>query len=618
MLPDGSIWPNVGGLMPETVGDTTGQTDPESSSKTSFHRDIKLPSVVLVSGLADAMGVDPVDVVKQLMRNGVMAAINQAIDVQSAAQVAAAFGFRVLAQERSTADIASLRGASSSGQDNVLSPRAPVVTILGHVDHGKTTLLDHLRKTDVVSREAGGITQHIGANQVEYRDQLITFLDTPGHEAFTAMRERGAHVTDIAVLVVAADDGVMPQTIEALNHARAADVPILVAINKMDKPGADPDKVKRQLSEQGLLPEDWGGDSIMVPVSALSGDGVDDLIENILALAEIAELKADYENVARGVVIEAKMDKSRGAVATLLVQDGTLKTGQTLIAGLAWGRIKAMHSDQGARRTEAGPSTPIEVLGLNALPRAGDLFVAPNDEKTAKEMIERLQKDAEAPEIVAQGLSLADVSAGIQSLEVHELPLILKCDVQGSTDAVRSSLERLSHEGAQVRILHSAAGTVNESDVLLATASQAVIVGFNTRVEPGARQIASQRGVDIRLYDIIYRLSEDMEQALGGLFEEPEKEVIEGHAQVRVVFGMRRKGSVAGCQVSDGVLKRGALIRVLRGGEPVHVGPMASLRRFKDDVREVASGYECGVGVEGFSDFQENDVLESFRMSTGK
>jgi translation initiation factor IF-2 len=615
--------------MPEVTDETTGLTDPKSSAtapssrdktidSATHQREIKLPPVVLVSGLADAMGVDPVDVVKQLMRNGVMAAINQAIDVQSAAQVAAAFGFRVLAQERSVTNMSRFRRADVSDQKAVLQPRAPVVTILGHVDHGKTTLLDHLSKTDVVSGEAGGITQHIGANQVEYRDQVITFLDTPGHEAFTAMRERGAQVTDIAVLVVAADDGVMPQTVEALNHARAANVPILVAINKMDKPGADTDKVKRQLSEHGLLPEDWGGDSIMVPVSALSGDGVEDLIENILALAEIAELKADYAKAARGVVIEAKMDKSRGPVATLLVQDGTLKTGQTIIAGFAWGRIKAMGSDRGVRRTEAGPSTPIEVLGLNALPRAGDLFVVPDDERVAKEMIDQLQKSAEAAKNVAQGLSLADVSAGIHSLEVHELPLIVKCDVQGSTDAVRSSLERLSHEGSQIRILHAAAGTVNESDVLLATASKAIIVGFNTRVEPGARQIASQRGVDIRLYDIIYRLSEDMEQALAGLFEEPEKEVIEAHALVRTVFGIKRRGRIAGCQVSDGVLRRGALVRVVRDGEPVHVGPMSSLKRFKDDVREVATGYECGVGLDGFGDFQENDILESFRMSAGK
>ena len=485
------------------------------------------------------------------------------------------------------------------------------------MDHGKTTLLDTIRKSNVVAKEAGGITQHIGAYRVDYNSNPITFLDTPGHEAFTAMRARGAQATDIAVLVVAADDGVMPQTVEALDHARAAKVPIVVAINKVDKPGSDTERAKRQLAEQGLLPEDWGGDTIMVPVSALRGDGADDLLESILAVAEIAELKADPTQPASGVVIEAKMDKSRGPVATVLVQDGTLQVAQPVVAGETWGRIKAMVSDAGQRVKEAGPSSPVEILGLDGLPQAGDPILVLPDERGAKALVEERRRAQAALRAASSGLSLEDVAAGIRSGQVQELPLIVKCDVQGSIDAVRSGLERLSMETAHVRILHAAAGTINESDVLLATASKAIIVGFNTRVEPGASQIADQRGVDVRLYNIIYRLTEEMEAALRGLFKEEAREVVEGHAQVRAVFGIPRRGRVAGCQVVDGLLRRGAQVRVLRNGEVLHTGPMSSLRRFKDDVREVTQGFECGVGLEGFNDFQEDDVLESFRLEGG-
>ena len=564
------------------------------------------------------MDVEPVDVIKRLMRNGVMAAINQAIDVQTAAQVAAFFGFRVLAQDTAARGTRRQGTATASAEETAnLTGRAPVVTILGHVDHGKTTLLDTIRKSNVVAKEAGGITQHIGAYKVDYKSNPITFLDTPGHEAFTAMRARGAQATDIAVLVVAADDGVMPQTVEALDHARAAKVPIVVAINKVDKPGSDTDRAKRQLSEQGLLPEEWGGDTIMVPVSALRGDGAEDLLESILAVAEIAELKADPTQLARGVVIEAKMDKSRGPVATVLVQDGTLQVSQAVVAGERWGRIKAMVSDGGERVKEAGPSSPVEILGLDGLPQAGDPILVLADERGAKALVEERRRAQAALRAASSGLSLEDVAAGIRSGQVQELPLIVKCDVQGSIDAVRSGLERLSMETAHIRILHAAAGTINESDVLLATASKAIIVGFNTRVEPGASQIADQRGVDVRLYNIIYRLTEEMEAALRGLFKEEAREVVEGHAQVRQVFGIPRRGRVAGCQVVDGLIRRGASVRVLRKGEVVHTGPMSSLRRFKDDVREVTQGFECGLGLEGFSDFQEDDMLESFRLEGG-
>ena len=590
----------------------------QAAAGTAVQRDIRLPAVVVVSQLAEAMDVEPVDVIKRLMRNGVMAAINQAIDIQTAAQVAAFFGFRVLAQDTAARGTRRQGAAAATADDDAnLSERAPVVTILGHVDHGKTTLLDTIRKSNVVAKEAGGITQHIGAYRVDYKSNPITFLDTPGHEAFTAMRARGAQATDIAVLVVAADDGVMPQTVEALDHARAAKVPIVVAINKVDKPGSDTERAKRQLSEQGLLPEDWGGDTIMVPVSALRGDGAEDLLESILAVAEIAELKADPTQLARGVVIEAKMDKSRGPVATVLVQDGTLQVSQAVVAGETWGRIKAMVSDAGERVKEAGPSSPVEILGLDGLPQAGDPLLVLSDERGAKALVEERRRAQAALRAASSGLSLEDVAAGIRSGQVQELPLIVKCDVQGSIDAVRSGLERLSMETAHVRILHAAAGTINESDVLLATASKAIIVGFNTRVEPGASQIADQRGVDVRLYNIIYRLTEEMEAALRGLFKEEAREVVEGHAQVRAVFGIPRRGRVAGCQVTDGLIRRGAQVRVLRGGEVLHTGPMSSLRRFKDDVREVTQGFECGVGLEGFNDFQEDDVLESFRLEGG-
>ena len=589
----------------------------QAAAGTAVQRDIRLPAVVVVSQLAEAMDVEPVDVIKRLMRNGVMAAINQAIDIQTAAQVAAFFGYRVLAQDTATRGTRRQGAGATAAEAENLTGRAPVVTILGHVDHGKTTLLDTIRKSNVVAKEAGGITQHIGAYKVDYNSNPITFLDTPGHEAFTAMRSRGAQATDIAVLVVAADDGVMPQTVEALDHARAAKVPIVVAINKVDKPGSDTDRAKRQLSEQGLLPEEWGGDTIMVPVSALRGDGAEDLLESILAVAEIAELKADPTQPARGVVIEAKMDKSRGPVATVLVQDGTLQVSQAVVAGETWGRIKAMVSDTGERVKEAGPSSPVEILGLDALPQAGDPILVLPDERGAKQLVEERRRAQEALRAASSGLTLEDVAAGIRSGAVQELPLIVKCDVQGSIDAVRSGLERLSMDTAHVRILHAAAGTINESDVLLATASKAIIVGFNTRVEPGASQIADQRGVDVRLYNIIYRLTEEMEQALRGLFKEEAREVVEGHAQVRAVFGIPRRGRVAGCQVMDGVIRRGAQVRVLRGGEVVHTGPMSSLRRFKDDVREVTQGFECGVGLEGYNDFQEDDMLESFRLEGG-
>jgi translation initiation factor IF-2 len=563
--------------------------------------------------MAETLGVDPVEFIKQLMRSGVMVTLNQVIDYETAATAAQGLGLVVARQKAAVPKEARRRPQQTPEEDpSLLEPKPPVVTILGHVDHGKTTLLDTIRKSNLASREVGGITQHIGAYQVEYKEQRITFLDTPGHEAFTAMRARGAQATDIAILVVAADDGVMPQTVEAINHAKAAGVPIIAAINKVDRPSADAERVKRQLSELALIPEEWGGDTIMVSVSATKGTGIEELLDNLLVLAEVQELKANPHRNARGVVIEARVDKSRGPIATVLVQQGTLKVGDSVAAGDTWGRVKALISDVGRRVRQAPPATPVEVLGLEGLPQAGDIFQVVADIHRAREILTERQRQQETLRTAARTLSLGEVSARIQSGEMQELPLILKCDVQGSIDPIRSTLDKLSTEKTQVRVIHAAAGTVTESDVLLAMASKAIIVGFSTRVEPGARGLAEKEGVEVRFYDIIYRLTEDVERALKGLLKPEEREVIDGHALVRALFNVGQRGRVAGCQVSDGVLRRGARIRVLRGGKMVHAGPISSLKRFKDDVREVATGMECGVVLEGFVDFQEGDVFEVF------
>ena len=572
-------------------------------------REIELPKSMTVHQLALVMKLDPVEVIKELIRNGVMANINQVIDFDIAADVAGQLGFEAKPVSEPKDELSE--GTTEIHEDPANQvARPPVVTILGHVDHGKTTLLDAIRESNVTEKEAGGITQHIGAYQVEFRGQKITFLDTPGHEAFTAMRARGAKATDIAVLVVAADDGVMPQTLEAMNHARSAEVPIVVAINKMDLEGSDPDKVKRQLVERGLVIEEWGGEVIAIPVSAKTGEGIDDLLENLLAVAEISELKADPGRSAVGVIVEAQVDKNRGPVATVLVQTGTLRTGETVVVGNSWGRIKAMTTEAGQRIQEAGPSSPVEILGLGQIPNAGDTLRTVSNEKTAKDLIQKRKQRLEAERQMLPTATLEDASNRIGGGEATDLNLIVKTDVQGSVDAVRGVLDKQSSEKGRVNIIHAAAGSINEGDVLLAVASRATIIGFNVRVEPGAKRISGAEKVDIRLYEIIYRLAEDVQEALEGMLVPVTKEVVEGHADVRAIFSMGRRNKIAGVYVNDGRIVRNSTIRVFRGGELVNQGPISSLKHFKDDVREMGTGFECGVGIEGFNDFEVGDVLE--------
>ncbi len=575
---------------------------------------LELPPAIMVSQLADAMHANAIDIIKQLMRNGIMATVNEVIDFEMAATVATTLGHRVRRFDDTVSEEADPLKPPADAEEN-LEPRAPVVTILGHVDHGKTTLLDAIRNTSVADKEVGGITQHIGAYQVENDGVKLTFLDTPGHEAFTAMRARGAQATDVAILVVAADDGVMPQTTEAVDHAKAAGVPIVVAINKMDRPDADPDRVKRQLSEQGLLPEDWGGDTIMIPVSAKSKEGINELLENLMVVTEVQELKANPNRPASGVVVEAQLDKSKGPLATVLVQQGTLRVGDNIVVGETWGRVKAMILDTGRRTKEAGPSTPVEILGLTTLPAAGDPFLATENESSAKALMETRIRRKEA--LQSGSLSMEEVSTRIQSGDMKELPIILKCDVSGSIEAVRAVITRSSSEIAQVRILHAAAGTVTESDILLASASSAIVMGFNTRVEPGARALAEQNRVQIRLYDIIYQLGEDVEKAVQGLLTPEDREILDGHIEVRAVFSVGRRDKIAGCQVLDGFVSRNSQIRITRDKELIFTGGVSSLKRFKDDAREVTAGFECGMTVEGFTDFEEGDVLEAFHIEQG-
>ncbi|MBI4340139.1 MAG: translation initiation factor IF-2 [Chloroflexi bacterium] len=570
---------------------------------------VPLPEAITVGHLAELVHASPIDLMKQLMRAGVMAAINQSIDFKTAAAIIPAFGYRAV---EATSPSKATKEKDTEEEDlSQLQVRPPVVTILGHVDHGKTTLLDAIRKTKVAERETGGITQHIGAYQTEYKGHKITFLDTPGHEAFTAMRARGANATDIAVLVVAADDGIMPQTVEAINHARAAKVPIVVAVNKIDKPEADPDRVKRQLAGQGLLIEEWGGDVIAVPVSAKAQTGIDDLLENLLVVAEVADLKANPNRPARGVVVEAKLDKSRGPVASALVKTGTLNVGDYLVVGNVSGRVKALVSDAGRRMRSAPPSTPVEILGLNGLPLAGDVLQAVSSEREAKAIAEeRLRKQ----EGTRRSVSLEEVVGRIRTGESKELSVVIKADVQGSLEAIRDTLVRLGTEKAQVRIVHAASGAITETDIFLAVASQAVILGFNTSMEPGARRLAESEGVEIRFYNIIYTMVEEIQGMLEGLVKPVARDVVEGHAAVRAVITRGRQSKVAGCMVSDGRILRNASVRVLRSGRVLYDGPVQSLRRFQEDVREVAAGMECGIVLAKFDEFQEGDILEVHRQ----
>jgi translation initiation factor IF-2 len=571
---------------------------------------LEVPPTIIVSELAALMDASPIEVIKEFMRNGLMYSINEVVEHDTAALVAPGFGYEVLPLERESGP-GSIVISTEHEDPTKLKIRPPVVTILGHVDHGKTTLLDTIRKTNVVSGEAGGITQHIGAYQVDYEGKRITFLDTPGHEAFTAMRARGAQVTDIAVLVVAADDGIMPQTVEAINHVKAAGVPIIVAVNKVDRADADPERVKQQLTQYDLLIEEWGGDVIAVPVSALTGQGLPDLLENILVVAEIGELKANPDQNARGVVVEARLDRSRGTVATLLVQTGTLRVGDNLVAGTVRGRVRAMFDDKGHAVDVVEPSQPVEVLGIEGLPEAGEMFEAMVDERAGRDLVEQRLRDRELRR--AAGPTLRDVHTRIEMGEVKALNLIIKTDVQGTIEAVKSALEKLNTNQTRVNLVHTASGSINEGDVLLAVASKAVIIGFNTPVQPGARALANQEGIEIRFYQIIYNLVEDIETALTGLREPEYEDVVEGRATVRAVFTIGRRGKVAGFYVNDGRITRSSIIHVLRGGQQLFAGNATSLKHFKDDVREVATNLEGGISLEGFDDFHEGDILEAHR-----
>ena len=556
---------------------------------------MELPKTLTVKQLADQMAIDPVNVIKELIRSGVMANINQSIDFDTAAAVAVELGFTVTALPETEEQFAAYSQLDREDDPSRLVERPPVVTILGHVDHGKTTLLDAIRESDITGGEVGGITQHIGAYQVEYKGRKITFLDTPGHEAFTAMRSRGAKATDIAVLVVAADDGVMPQTVEAMDHAKAAGVPIVVAINKTDMPDANPERVKRQLVERGLVIEEWGGDVVAVPISARERQGIDLLLENILVVAEVSELRADPERPAVGVIVEAQVDKSKGPLATVLVQTGTLRLGQTVVVGNSWGRVKALIDESGRRVGAAEPSTPVEILGLGHLPQAGDtLWMVPN-EKVAKDLIRERQRRLDTERQTLTSTTLEDASARIGKGEITDLNLIIKTDVQGTVDAVRGTLEKLAVDKARVNIIHSATGTINESDVLLAHTSNAIIIGFNTRVEPGAKHMADTDRIDIRLYDIIYRISEDVQRALEGLLTPVLQEVVEGHCEVRAVFPVGRRVKIAGSYVTDGRVSRNSIARVIRNGEILHKGSISSLKHFKDDAREMTAGLSAAL-----------------------
>ena len=575
---------------------------------------VKIPDEIAVGELASRMKKTGAEVVKCLMKNGVMASLSQIIDFDTAAIIAEEMGCKVEKEVIVTIEEKLIDTAEDKEED--LVARAPVVVVMGHVDHGKTSLLDYIRNANVASGEAGGITQHIGAYQVKVGGQMITFLDTPGHEAFTAMRARGAMITDIAILVVAADDGIMPQTVESINHAKAAKIPIIVAINKMDKPEANPDRIMQQLTEYELVPEEWGGETIICPISAKTGQGIDNLLEMVNLTAEMQELKANPNRTAHGAVIEARLDKGRGPVATLLVQNGTLKQGDVIIAGTAVGRVRAMTNARGQKVTEAGPSVPVEIIGMGEVPGAGDDFHAVADERMARELVEQRKHEQKmaASGPVAQKVSLEDLFSQIKQGEMKELPIIVKADVQGSAEAVKASLEKLSNDEVRVRVIHSAVGAINESDVMLAATSNAIIVGFNVRPDSNAKESAARSGVDMRMYRVIYDAINEMEAAMKGMLAPKFKEVELGQAEVRDVFRITGVGMVAGCYVTNGKMQRGAQMRLLRDNIVIYDGAIASLQRFKDSVKEVAQGYECGITFEKFQDIKQGDVIEAFLM----
>ncbi|MFX4260883.1 translation initiation factor IF-2 [Pelotomaculum propionicicum] len=598
-------------------GPSRGQEQAQKPAKPIEKKPVVLGESVTVQELALKVHKSPAELIKKLIQLGVLATINQEIDTDTATILAGEFGYEV--EIKLPVDLEAVLMQEPEDDPELLQHRASVVTVMGHVDHGKTSLLDAIRETNVIATEAGGITQHIGAYQVEHNGKKITFIDTPGHEAFTAMRARGAQVTDIAILVVAADDGVMPQTVEAINHAKDAKVPIIVAINKIDKPGANPDKVKQELTEHGLVSEEWGGDTICVNVSAVNKQGIKELLEMILLVAEMGELKANVNRPARGTVIEAELDKGRGPVASVLVQNGSLNVGDTVIAGAAVGRVRAMMDDKGRRIKKAGPSTPVEVIGFSEVPAAGDIFIVTEDEKLARSIASRRQTRRRDEELkTTNKVSLEDLFKHIQEGQIKELGIIVKADVQGSVEALRQALERLNTGEVKVNIIHGGVGAIRETDVMFASASNAIIIGFNVRPDVNARKAAENEKVDIRLYRVIYDAIEDVKAAMSGLLEPEYREVMLGRAEIRKVFKASRIGTIAGCYVVEGKIERDAGVRVVRDGIVVYEGKLDSLKRFKDDVKEVLQGYECGLAMEKFNEIQEGDVIEAFNIETIK
>lgn len=584
----------------------------KAQAKAEIPLEITIPDEITVGALAEKLKVNATEVIKRLMTLGVMASISQSIDFDVASLVAEDLGAKVTKEIILTEEDKLFNDVEDDEKD--LVPRPPVVVVMGHVDHGKTSLLDAIRQTNVIETEAGGITQHIGAYTVKINDKQITFLDTPGHEAFTAMRARGAQVTDIAILVVAADDGIMPQTIEAINHAKAANVPIIVAINKIDKDTANPERVKQELTEYGLVPEEWGGDTICVNISAKKKINIEALLEMVILTAEIKELKANPNRRAKGTVIESRLDKGRGPVATVLVQNGTLHVGDFIVVGTCYGRVRAMLDDHGRRIKSALPSTPVEITGLNEVPEGGDIFYVVDDERAAKNVVESRKAKQKAEKQAANKVSLDALFAQIKEGNVKDLNIIVKADVQGSVEALKQSLEKLSNEEVRVKVIHGAVGAVTDSDVMLAAASNAIIVGFNVRPAAGVMESAAMNKVDVRLYRIIYEAIEEIEAAMKGMLEPKFKEVILGHAEVRQVFKISGAGTIAGCFVTDGKIQRNSQVRIVRDGIVVHDGSLSSLKRFKDDVREVLANYECGMGIEKFNDIKVGDVIECYIM----
>lgn len=593
---------------------TNQQPAPQPKKEEETIKTIQLPETLTISELADKMKVKASEIVKKLFLQGKMVTVNQDVDYDTAEEIA--LEFNCIAEPEEKVDVIAELLKEDEEDESKMIARPPVVCVMGHVDHGKTSLLDAIRDTHVIDREAGGITQHIGAYVVNINGQKITFLDTPGHEAFTAMRMRGANSTDIAILVVAADDGVMPQTVEAINHAKAAGIEIIVAINKIDKPSANIDRVKQELAEHELIAEDWGGSTIFVPVSAHTHEGIDDLLEMILLTAEVCELKANPKRQARGLVIEAQLDKGKGPVATVLVQKGTLRVGEAVAAGSCYGKVRAMMDDNGRRVKEAGPSTPVEILGLNDVPNAGEIFMAMPNDKEARNFAQTFisQNREKLLDDTKQRMSLDDLFLQIQAGNVKELNLIVKADVQGSVEAVKQSLEKLSNEEVVVKVIHGGVGAINESDVILASASNAIIIGFNVRPDTTAKGIADREGVDLRLYRVIYNAIEDVEAAMKGLLDPVFEEKVLGHAEVRQTFKASGVGTIAGSYVLDGMFERGCQVRLTRDNVVIFDGALASLKRFKDDVKEVKAGYECGLVLEKFNDIKEGDLFEAYKM----